>query len=54
MDTLFRELRYAFRMLAKNPSSSIVAVVTMAPWARLTRVSPGYSAVDPIQALHYE
>ncbi len=46
MDTLFRELRYAFRMLAKNPSSSIVAVVTMALGIGLTAAM--FSIIDGI------
>ncbi|MEM7355891.1 MAG: ABC transporter permease [Acidobacteriota bacterium] len=36
MDALFRELRYAFRMLSKNPSSSLMAVVAMALGIALT------------------
>ncbi len=36
MGTLFRELRYAFRMLFKSPTSSVVAVIAMALGIGLT------------------
>ena len=36
MDAFFRELRYALRMLRKNPSSSLVAIVAMALGIALT------------------
>ena len=36
MDTFFREIRYALRMLLKNPGSSLVAIVAMALGIALT------------------
>jgi predicted permease len=36
MDTVFRELRYAYRLVSKDPSSSLVAVIAMALGIGLT------------------
>ena len=44
MDALIRELRFAFRMLLKNPSSSLVAVIAMALGIALTTTV--YGIVD--------
>ena len=46
MDSLSRNLRYAWRMLLKNPASSLVAIVAMALGISLT--SSMYSIIDGI------
>ncbi|MEE8524251.1 MAG: ABC transporter permease [Thermoanaerobaculia bacterium] len=46
MGTLFRELRYAFRMLFKSPTSSVVAVITMGLGIGLT--AGMYAVLDGI------
>ena len=46
MGNIFRELRYALRMLRKNPGSSAVAVIAMALGIGLT--ASMFSIIDGI------